>query len=270
MKTKKLTTNIINLIAIILLSFNVAGLFIPLRDSNIYSEKSTLFKNDITLTEKQLLRLLERRETSNEIFVEKVNNTINKGIAHFWLDEGITKYNLRVPIYENYILFLASYVFPDSFKKYEFCNYRKAIERGVGLCSQHAIILSTILEKNGIATKIIGLSGHVVVMAEVDEYNDIWWVLDPDYGVLIKKNMQQIENDPKLILKYYIQKGYDLKTALELERIYGKEGNFMTNGVFHYCGSNKYYFEKFAYIGIWVIPLFLFWFSNYYSKKKLK
>lgn len=115
-----------------------------------------------------------RKDESNEEYIVKLNNAINKGIAHYWADEGILKYNIRIPIYENYLLFLASYTSPRLFRKYEYCNYRKAVERGIGLCSQHAIIISKILEENGINSKIIGLSGHVVTMAQIHKENNSW------------------------------------------------------------------------------------------------
>ena len=65
--------------------------------------------------------------------VKKINPNLHKQ-----QDEGI-------PIYENYLLFIASYRYPDEYLKYEFVDYRKAIERGIGLCSQQAIIVSEIL-----------------------------------------------------------------------------------------------------------------------------
>ena len=69
-------------------------------------------------------------------------------IAHYWRDEGINKYYLRIPFWENYLLYIASYIDPEEYLKYEFYDYRRAIERGVGLCSQQAIIVSTWFDSN--------------------------------------------------------------------------------------------------------------------------
>ncbi|MDN3493748.1 hypothetical protein [Winogradskyella bathintestinalis] len=255
--------------AIILLGINFIGFFMPLRNSEIYAESNTFFKNDIGLTEEQLLEILSQKNGSDKDFAIKANDAINKGIAHFWMDEGIDKYNLRVPIFENYILYLASYTSPASFMKYEFSDYQLALERGVGLCSQHSIILSEILKKNNIDSKIIGLSGHVVVMANIDKKNSQYWVLDPDYGVVIEHSISQIEKEPEIIRMYYAQHGYSNEDIMKLIDIYGPDGNFITDGVREYSGNNKYYFEKISYVAIWVIP-FLILCISYTLERSMK
>jgi len=257
MKTKKIISFSLYTIAIILIVINTIGIFMSLRNLEIYTENNTFFKNDITLTQEQLLEILDEKENSKQDFALKANDAINKGIAHYWLDEGIDKYNLRIPIFENYILFLSSYAYPVSFEKYQFIDYQKAIERGVGLCSQHSIILSEILEKNDIDSKIVGLSGHVVVMANIDKKKDLWWILDPDYGVTIKHNISQIEEKPEIITAYYSEKGYNDVEIEKLVNIYGSEGNIIHDGVLEYNNKNKYYFEKLSYVAIWVLPLIL-------------
>lgn len=264
---KKLIPTLLYFIAFILLVNNIVGLFIPLRNADIYTEKNTFFKNDINLTQEELIKELDLKEDSDKAFVLKANKVVNEGIAHFWLDEGIDKYNLRVPFYENYILNIFSYLSPSSFEKYQFCDYNKAIERGVGLCSQHSIILSKSLELNDIDSKIIGLAGHVVVMAKVDKANDIWWVLDPDYGVAIEHNINEIEKDPTLIGPYYTKKGYTTEEINKLIEIYGKSGNFITEDVLDYSGNNKYYFEKISYMAIWIIPILLIMLAYFITNK---
>jgi hypothetical protein len=243
-------------LGIFLFGLNLYGLFVPLRNNDIYFEKQTYFKNDITLTEKKLLELLKRDNESDEEYLIKVNNAVNSGIAHYWKDEGINKYNFRIPIYENYLLFAASYLSPSKFKKYEYANYRKAIERGVGLCSQHALVLSQIIENEGIEAKVINISRHVVVTAPISKNKDIWWVLDPDFGVIIKNDIETIVQSPEIIRPYYFNKGYDTITVNTLTDSYSEIAG-VYNGAFEYSGWKRYYFEKFTYIAIWVIPIFL-------------
>ena len=56
-------------------------------------------------------------------------NSLFGGVYRFHLhNAGINKYNLRIPFYENYLLFIASYLNPEEYLKYEFVDYRKAIE----------------------------------------------------------------------------------------------------------------------------------------------
>ena len=98
-------------------------------------------------------------------------------------------------------MYLGSFVRPDIYKKYEYANYKKALERRMGLCSQRANIVVGILSENKINANIIGLNGHVVLRAE-DE-NGKWYVLDPDYGVVIPYDIYEIQNNLGLLKEYY-------------------------------------------------------------------
>jgi hypothetical protein len=246
------------IVGVFLLITNIFGLFTSLRNPEIYNEKKTGFANDITLTEDQVYSVINSDRSDIRKYVSNVTYAVNKGMADYWDDEGIDKYHLRVPFQENYLLFLASYIMPQKFQKFEFMDYHRAIERGVGMCSEHSIILSEVLNEKGIKTKMIGLSGHVGISAQVDEKTDEWWVLDGLYGVVIPFSLDKIQKNPDIIGPYYSEKGYDTKTITALEGIYGAEGNFVEDGF----GIGDYsiltnYFEKTTYILIWVIPLFL-------------
>jgi len=247
---------ILAIIGVLLLGLNITGLFTSLRNPEIYHETSTPFRNDITLSEKQVYEILDSDCSNRADFIKKAVYAINQGIAHYWENDGIDRYNLRIPIQENYILNLSSFILPSKFQKYEYLDYHRAIERGVGLCSEHAIILAGALYDRGIDTKIIGLDGHVVATAEVNEKSNIWWVVDPDYGVIIPYDIKTIEENPTIVKKYYLDNGYDEKTGDLMVRLYGKEGNRVSNGY----GVGDYsilshYFETASYIMIWVIPL---------------
>jgi len=246
------------IIGVFLLLTNIFGLFTSLRNLEIYNEKKTGFKNDITLTEDQVYSVINSDRSDIKKYVSNVTYAVNKGMADYWDDEGIDKYHLRVPFQENYLLFLASYIMPQKFQKFEFLDYHRAIERGVGMCSEHSIIISEALKGKGIKTKMIGLSGHVVASAQVDEKTDEWWILDGLYGVVVPFDITTLQKKPEIIEPYYSQKGYDTKTVTTLEGIYGAEGNIIADGY----GIGNYsiltnYFEKTTYILIWVIPLFL-------------
>lgn len=242
--------------AALLIGLNVTGLGLSLRNPDIYQERSTKFEEDITLTETELYDAIVRTEDSDQEYVIKLNQALNHGIAHYWRDEGIHKYNLRIPIHENYLLYFASYLYPRAFEKYTFYNYKKAIERGVGLCSQHSIIISQILEQNGIASRLVALSGHVVAMAQVEKESDTWWVVDPDFGVVVEHSISEIEKNPEIIRPYYEAKGYEPKKVNGLVMIYGKDGNRIWKGPKDYLGR-KFQFEKLSYVAIWVIPIML-------------
>jgi len=231
----------------LLLCINITGFFIPLRSPDISQLNNTQF--GININEQQVFDVVENTSIDRESYIINVNDAIHSGVAHYWEDDGIDHYHLRVPIYENYILFYASYVWSDKYKKYEFVyNYRKAIERGVGLCSQKSIIVYELLERNNIDSKIIGLGGHVVVSVLANPKNDEWWVLDPDYGVIIQHNIHEIEKNPKIIWNDYSKKGYSNETIYQLEKIFGNSDNAIYE-------TSDYYSEMISYLLIWLIPL---------------
>lgn len=264
-------SSFLGLIGSVLLVVDIIGLFIPLRNPDIYTEKSVAFQNDITLTNIEAKILLNKELPRKEYIIE-ATNTVNKTIAHYWEDAGIDKYNLRIPFYKNYILYTLSYIYPSIYKKYEFCNYEKAIERGVGLCSQQAIALVNILNRHNIEAKVVGLDGHVVATALADTEKNEWWTLDPDFGVIIKKDIETIEDNPKIIEQYYSEKNSP-EMVQKIESIYGKDGNVVyPTGVVNYidCNWKKIMVRQASYILKWVIPIIFIFPLLWLKLKKIK
>jgi hypothetical protein len=246
-----LTEKILFFLGVGLLIINIAGLFISLRNESIYQERA-----GINLTEEELYKWIHKPDTNRKEYITDLNRAVHKGIAHYWRDAGINKYNLRIPFYENYLLFIASYLDPEEYLKYEFYDYRRAIERGVGLCSQQAIIVSEILLEKRIPSFIIGLSGHVVLRAQVDAVRDEWWVLDPDYGVVIPHDIDIIEKNPKIIRSFYAQAGYKPKTIDSLGKIYKKKEGYVVRDEQGARGYRikRYRAEHILYFLKWLTP----------------
>lgn len=245
-------------LGVLLIGANLYGLSTSLRSPDLMNDMNNLMKIDKLVSEDQIYSVIQLPVIDKKTYVRELNSIINKGIVHYWEDEGVEKYNLRVPFQENYLLFLSGYIFPSKFYKYEFFDIHSAIERGVGLCSEHSIIMATVLNEKGIKAKMVGLSGHVIVTAQVDEAEDQWWVLDPDNGVVIPYSMNEIEADPMIIEPYYLQAGFDKSTIKNLADIYEKNGNIRYKGY----GVGDYslllqYFEKAAFLLVWVIPVLL-------------
>lgn len=245
------TEKILFILGVGLLIINIAGLFISLRNESIYQEKA-----GINLTETQMYQMINEPVNNRKEYITNLNDAVHKGIAHYWRDAGINKYNLRIPFYENYLLYIASYLDPEEYLKYEFYDYRRAVERGVGLCSQQAIIVSEILLEKGIPSFIIGLSGHVVLRAQADAKRDEWWVLDPDYGIVIPHDIDIIEKNPKITRSFYAQAGYKLKTIDSLGKIYEKTEGYVVRSkpgakgyrIKRYRAEHIFYFLK------WILP----------------
>jgi hypothetical protein len=237
-------------VGICLLILDIIGLIIPLRNDSVISVDKLYFKSDITITSEAQLynEIIRNIDESDEQYVSKVNTAINRGIRHYWEKDELNKYNVSVPIYENWLLYLR---YGD--KAYEYCDYRKGIERAIGLCSQHAIIVVGLLESKGFNAKIVGLEGHVVATVLV---NGKWWILDPDFGVVIPYSIKEIENNPIVISNFYLSRGYSVEIVGTLIKAYSIEGNTVVS-VVDYIGMWECLFERISYILIWVVPLLL-------------
>jgi hypothetical protein len=240
-----------------LLALNVYGLLRSMRNPEIYNEEKTLRNRigDNTIEYPGINALLNRRpgEPSRD-FAVRINKVVNDGFAHYWKDAGVEKYSLRVPVWENYLLYAASYVNPETYRKYEFSDYRKNLERGMGLCSSHSIVVKGVLNEHGIDARLWDIAGHVVVRAAFDDGGAI--ILDPDFGIVVPHDTAAIEANPELVrpfysdmAKLYYPDAKDPYTTDHVVEIYGSEGNHT------YTVDN--WFEHFSYYAIWILPFIM-------------
>jgi hypothetical protein len=257
---------------LILLLINIYGLFRSMRNPAIYSEEKTLRNriNDITIKYPEIKDMLKKEEHESNIdFAVRINKVVNDGFIHYWKPEGINKYHLRVPIWENYLLYLASYVNPEKYKYYEFSNYRKNLERGVGLCSTHSTIVKGVLLDNGIKAELLDVGKHhVVVRAELND--TATYILDPDFGIVVPFDTLAISANPEIVrapysnmASLYYNDAKDPYTTDIMVNIFGKR---------KYVYSVDNLFEYFSYWAKWIIPFLLafpFVVSLFKKKKNL-
>jgi hypothetical protein len=253
------------LIGAALVLLNVWGRLLSLRHPGIYTEAGVLFKEDISLSFEQAIKEAVRRQgETDDAYARRLTRVVSMGVAHYWSEKGRDRYHLRVPAGENWLLYLKSFTEPEHYGKYEFADPEKALERGVGLCSQQAVILCRLLLDNGIDAKIIVLGGHVVVGARTGPGK--WIVADPDYGVVVPRDIVEIMKEPELVRPYYsdVESKYmnprrkDLLSTDKIVEIYGPEGNVILGEFINFMGPDRYYFELYSYAAIWIIPLLLF------------
>jgi len=245
------------LFGLILLAINIYGLFKTMRNPAVYSEEQNLRNrlNDISIQYPEILDMLKRKDLeSNVDFAVRLNKVVNDGFIHYWKAEGIRKYHLRVPVWENYLLYLASYISPQKYCRYEFSRYKKNLERGVGLCSTHSTIVKGVLLDNGIKAELLDVGGrHVVVRAELDD--TVTYILDPDFGVVVPYDTAAISANPELVrapysnlAALYYPDAKDPYTTDLLVEIFGKK---------KYVYTVYNWFEYFSYWAIWIIPILL-------------
>ncbi len=240
------------ILGISLLGLDIAGLFMSLRNEALYAEV-TPYRDDISVPFPEAKQQWKRNAgESDRNFAIRASWLFNHSMAHYWRDEGIKKYYMKVPYWENYIIRISQDM--RGIKKYEFRNYKKVMERGVGVCSQPCIGLQDLLRKNGIHADLWDIKGHVVVEVTLAGGEKI--VLDPDYGHIVPFGMDAIQADPEIVRTVYINQDevYDpsLKEHKHTQDIideYEKDGNHI------YTMDDS--FEKFAYSAIWLLPVLL-------------
>ena len=248
----KITRLTLFALGLILLGLNITGLFKSLRNEDLYAEL-TPYKNDISIRFEEAKKQWDRKKNEHEKeYALRASRLINNSMAHYWKDEGISKYNMRVPLWENYLLTLKQLI--TGKKKYEFRNYKKAIERGVGICSQPCIALQYLLRANGIEADLWDIWGHIVVDVKFSDGSR--YTLDPDYGQYVPLGMEAIEADPELVREWYADQDdvyadhiKDHKHPGDIVEMYEKDGNHI------YFKSKG--FEDFSYIAIWIVPFLL-------------
>ena len=243
------------ILGVTLLFLNIVGLFLSLRAPDI--DNYADFARPTTLTFDAAMAGLSRLNSTDKRFlVTEATRIFHEGMAHVTVADieknGLEHYRMRVPAWENYLLYALSYLKPDTYRDYEFCSYQKALERGTGRCGQQSLALVSYLSSRDIPTGFIALGGHAIATAKVSENN--WYMLDPDYGGVIPYDIKQAEANPASITKYYWGKA---AAERKLHRLFDPEDNLV-----RYGGPEARYgracpIEKIAYWLKWALPVVL-------------
>lgn len=259
----------------VLLIFDTAGLFTSLRSSELQPLASEIARissgpGDLTMSLEEARKSIRRRAgEAAEEFADRLTQVVSDATAHSWGEGVRTRFNLRVPFWENYILWLAGEISPR-YRMYTFADPRKALERGVGLCSQVSLILVSLLREEGIDARIVQLDGHTLATAQVVPGK--WHMLDADYGVVIPHSLAEIEKDPEMTRPYYSAAMARLNPEAQrirpesnrewvefLVNYFSPAGNFIEPTEAHsVLGSGAVEFEAWAYWLKWRLPFVLF------------
>jgi len=175
-----------------LLSLNVWGQFMTLRSDALKRDWPNSLAATMRSYPSALQRLNEIEGMPLSDYVQNVNRIVHETLVHLrpqqvsaagYTDDALVRaLNLRVPIWENYLLYALSYIKPDTYRRYEFCSAEKALERGIGECGQQSLTVVDILHSRGIESGFIDWSEHHVVAVARTGPTE-WYILDPDYNV---------------------------------------------------------------------------------------
>jgi len=240
----------------LLFGINLLGFVSPMRAAEIDGYRD--FAGGETLPFEvavERLETLSGTAEGREALVAEATRVFHEGIAHVDPDDvaakGFEHYGMRVPVTENWVLFLLSYLKPDTYRDYEFCHYRRALERGTGRCGQQSLALVSWLSAQGIETGFVALEGHAIVTARVEESR--WYLLDPDYGAVIPFGLAEAEKNPESVLPHYWSPA---ARENRIDRLYA------TPNEVKYGGPEVRYaracpIETAAYVFKWAVPLVL-------------
>lgn len=235
---------------------NIIGMFDTIRSSSLYKETATYFVDDLRLSESDFYEQLEQLDPTNRPeYVTKLSKLVSESVLHYWQPEHSAEYNIRLPWSENFILRALSYVDPKFFAMYEFQDHHRALARGVGLCSQHAIITAGFLAEKGIPAKLIELQGHVILTAEVDEGQ--WWLVDPDYGVVVPFSLDDAEEHAKDAAAVYEAAGFSDYDVDKVEDFFKTKDNVVYDGGAETYQPKLWFIEMTSYWLKWLIPTML-------------
>lgn len=238
-----------------LLALNLWGLTRDLRNPGIYRERLPPHAA-VTLSPAAFEARVAAHDGARAGDLAALTRAVNRGVAHYWEEAGVARYGMRVPLAENYLLHLAGRLHPRVFRRYEYTDRRRAVARGVGLCSQRAIVLAELLRERDVDARVVDLGGHVVVEARAAETGGAWWILDADYGVTLPRDVASLAADPSAVAAAYAP--VDARAVPYLQRAYGPEGNVTAAGPgargFH---PRQWSLERAAYALKWLLPALL-------------
>jgi hypothetical protein len=240
-------------VAIILTVINMYGLTQNLRPSSITPDNLRFGTIDVSLSKEELLQNSKMLPNENPIeYSKRLTSVIANGIAHIhWGRYEPSVFHQTVPLWENWVLHaMGLFSGIPEYQRYHYSNPEKSMERGIGICGDASIIMSQILERNGIESKIVTFPGHVVVAATIQNQS---FVFDPDFGVVIELSLEHLNKNPNLVNDSYSAVGHPQQEDAFFVKTYGEEYQ-VWNGVNHFI-TKKYYFEKFAYVIKWPLPI---------------
>jgi len=228
----------------LIICLNISGLLVSLRPKGYKKLSNTIFSEVIKTENESPMAFWNR--ALYIVYDNMIFCNIN--------ENDIKTYRLRIPAWENWILFLLQTI-KREYKIYEFISYEKALERGSGLCSQFSLCYAAILNNAGFDAKILPLGDHVVVYVSKTEPQGIEIIADPYFNTLIPYSYRDVKGNPSLIDDHY-EGNASLKCIEQLRNSY-MNSPYQPVSIKDYVGWKSYYFEPISYMLKWLIPVAL-------------
>ncbi len=235
-----------------LLLLNLAGFFLPLRSPRLaHYQGEGGDRLHVGLEGAALYRLAQRRPAEPLArYLHRLTTLVHEAVVHYRRPIDTLSYHLWVPPWENWLLFLAGGVFPF-WRYYEFCDPSRGLRRGIGLCSQQAMVVWGILSRQGIPARILALNHHVMVLVRLAPSR--WWILDPDLGVVIPCGPREAARRPELVLEALRRAGHPQSKLSWARRAFAHQTQRIFTSPEDYL-PRRCRLERLAYLGKWLLP----------------
>lgn len=221
-----------------------------------FSDELRFGGKDITLSLSEYERAIKKKTSeTQQQYAERLTKVIADGTAHIhWERYDPLKFNQRVPLWENWILYMMGrFSGIAEFERYHFVTPSKSIERGIGICGEVSMLMTSLLERNGIKAQMLTVPGHVLVTANIDNETKTY---DPDFGVVLPFAANELKENAEQASQIYVDAGYTVHDKHFFSKAFS--GSFtLWDGPEHFI-TKKYYFEKISYWLIWINPFCLF------------
>ena len=256
MNLRKLTTVAALVVAMPLLVLNLYGLTGDIRMDQLDRLDAALvrFENENYLSYDQSIAQLDSIESYESTdFVVAATDLVHDSLTHIkWNRVDSRQFRQLIPAWDNYFLFLVgTFSGLPQFERYHFVSFRRSLERGIGICGDASMVLSQLLDRQGIENDIVSFRGHVINRATLDDGRTI--LLDADYGVIMDLDLETLTDDPATAVKYYMDEGYRDREANVLVRIY-RTPFAVFESVFDFM-PKRFVFEYVSYAMKWLLPL---------------
>lgn len=183
--------------------------------------------------------------------MRQTTDIMSAAIVHYWVGEDELDTNLKIAFAENYLLYFDDLI-GDNHRYREYENYREALRRGVGWCSQVARAAADFLrEEHGLTAGIVLLNGHVIAYAEDPEVGRVV-LLDPDFNIYFPFDLEYAENHPETVETIYREGGVSPDIAKTLAGLYADGGNVMRPSTRRYGGAAEK-MRRTEYL-TWIVP----------------
>ena len=292
----KTLINSILIIPLILLLVNIFDVFFP-KD---YRSEQQLINGYFSEENKKILNYISE-ENRNEILpyksaIKKLDELykihgetlkfLNEATKIYFISKVPVEYSwtekyTKIKFQENWILYFfrkfeenqisngreskygGAYIF------YQSSDYKFALKRGIGICSQDAISFANLINKRyNIDYNIIGLDGHVLLQAKI---NNKYYLSDPNMGLTFNFSIDEYYNNYQNQLT--IKDTYTAIGRPELAKHFNKEGNRKFNYTGPQVKRNTYNPDTLTFFSNyikWVLPIFFLLIGFYIKFAKLK